>query len=103
MGRPPKRTDYQIRGRGRTENGSEYARDATFVEDASRIRKNPDIATRLRPFAYNLLRAGPNENIKMPNGAPGSTSTSSSRSRAVLRRAILRTEQPWRLSAQELR
>ena len=39
-------------------------RDATFAEDASRIRKNPDIAARLRSFAYNLLRAGPHENIK---------------------------------------
>jgi len=41
-----------------------YVRDATFAEDASRIRKNPDIAARLRSFAYNLLRAGPHENIK---------------------------------------
>ena len=39
-------------------------RDGTFAEDASRIRKNPDIAARLRAFAYNLLRAGPHENIK---------------------------------------
>jgi hypothetical protein len=53
-----------IRGHWRIENGSHYVRDATFAEDASRIRKNPDIAARLRSFAYNLLRAGPHENIK---------------------------------------
>jgi hypothetical protein len=35
-----------------------------FAEDASRIRENPDIAARLRSFAYNPLRAGPRENIK---------------------------------------
>jgi hypothetical protein len=39
-------------------------RDVTFAEDASRIRKNPDILARLRSFAYNLLRARGNENIK---------------------------------------
>ncbi len=27
------------------------------TEDASRIRKNPDIAARLRSFAYNTIRA----------------------------------------------
>ncbi|MFY9832153.1 MAG: hypothetical protein WAK66_05485, partial [Methylocystis sp.] len=48
----------------RIENGSHYVRDATYAEDASRIRKNPDIAARLRSFAYNLLRANGNENIK---------------------------------------
>ena len=30
------------------------ARHLAFAEDASRIRKNPDIAARLRSFAYNL-------------------------------------------------
>ena len=39
-------------------------RDVTFAEDASRIRKNPDIAARLRSFAYNLLSAGAHDNIK---------------------------------------
>jgi hypothetical protein len=32
-------------------------RDTAFAEDASRIRKNPDIVARLRSFAYNLIRA----------------------------------------------
>ena len=31
-------------------------RDTAFAEDASRIRKNPDIVARLRSFAYNLIR-----------------------------------------------
>jgi len=46
------------------ENGSHYVRDVVFAEDASRVRKNPDIAARLRSFAYNLLRAAGCENIK---------------------------------------
>jgi hypothetical protein len=32
--------------------------------NASRIRKNPDIAARLRSFAYNLLRAAGCDNFK---------------------------------------
>jgi hypothetical protein len=32
-------------------------------EEASRVR-DPDIAARLRAFAYNLLRTGRHENIK---------------------------------------
>ena len=60
----PEQWNAWIRGHWRIENGSHYVRDATFAEDASRIRKNPDIAARLRSFAYNLLRAGPHENIK---------------------------------------
>ena len=39
-------------------------RDVAFAEDASRIRKNPDIVARLRSFAYNLLRANGCDNIK---------------------------------------
>ena len=39
-------------------------RDVAFAEDASRIRKNPDIAARLRSFAYNLLRANGCDNMK---------------------------------------
>ena len=38
--------------------------DVAFAEDASRIRKNPDIAARLRSFAYNLIRASGVDNIK---------------------------------------
>ena len=60
----PEQWNAWIRGHWRIENGSHYVRDATFAEDASRIRKNPDIAARLRSFAYNLLRTGPHENIK---------------------------------------
>jgi len=53
-----------IRGHWRIENASHYVRDTTFAEDASRIRINPDIAARLRSFAYNLLRASGCENIQ---------------------------------------
>jgi predicted transposase YbfD/YdcC len=48
----------------RIENGSHYVRDTAFAEDASRIRKNPDIAARLRSFAYNLIRAAGGSNIR---------------------------------------
>ena len=68
-----------VRGHWRIENGSHYVRDATFAEDASRIRKNPDIAARLRSFAYNLLRATRQaKTSKTPDGAPRSISTSCS-------------------------
>jgi len=53
-----------IRGHWRIENGSHFVRDTTFAEDASRIRINPDIAARLRSFAYNLLRASGCENVQ---------------------------------------
>jgi predicted transposase YbfD/YdcC len=53
-----------IRGHWRIENGSHHVRDTTFAEDASRIRINPDIAARLRSFAYNLLRASGCENVQ---------------------------------------
>lgn len=36
----------------------------TFAEDASRIRKNPDIVARMRSFAYNLLRSQGIDNMK---------------------------------------
>ena len=35
-----------------------------FAEDASRIRKNPDIAARLRSFAYNTIRASGGDNVQ---------------------------------------
>jgi len=47
-----------------THHGNHSVRDAAFAEDASRIRKNPDIAARLRSFAYNLIRASRADNIK---------------------------------------
>ena len=45
-----------IRGHWRIENGSRYVRDVAFAEDACRIRKNPDIAARLRSFADNTIQ-----------------------------------------------
>ncbi len=53
-----------IRGHWGIENGSHYVRDKTFAEDASRIRKNPDIVARLRSFAYNLIRASGEDNVQ---------------------------------------
>jgi hypothetical protein len=50
-----------------------------FAEDASRIRKNPDIVARLRSFAYDLLRADGCDNIKTPDGALLSISELSSK------------------------
>jgi len=60
----PVRWNRWIRDHWRIENGSHYVRDNAFAEDASRIRKNPDIVARLRSFAYNLIRAGGCENIQ---------------------------------------
>jgi hypothetical protein len=60
----PERWNEWIRGHWRIENGSHHVRDVAFGEDASRIRKNPDIAARLRSFAYNLIRASGAGNIK---------------------------------------
>ena len=53
-----------IRCHWRIENGSHHVRDVTFAEDASRIRKNPDIAARPRSFAYNLLRSQGHDNMR---------------------------------------
>ncbi len=46
------------------ENASHYVRDVAFAEDASRIRRNPDIVARLRSFTYNLIRASGVDNIQ---------------------------------------
>jgi predicted transposase YbfD/YdcC len=63
-GPTPEQWNEWIRGHWRIENCSHYVRDTEFAEDASRIRKNPDIVARLRSFAYNLLRADGCDNIK---------------------------------------
>jgi hypothetical protein len=63
-GPTPQQWNAWIRGHWRIENGSHCVRDVAFAEDASRIRKNPDIAARLRSFAYNLLRANGCDNMK---------------------------------------
>jgi len=60
----PQRWNEWIRAHWRIENGSHYVRDTAFAEDASRIRKNPDIVARLRSFAYNLIRAQGCDNIR---------------------------------------
>ena len=60
----PERWNEWIRGHWRIENASHHVRDVAFAEDASRIRKNPDIVARLRSFAYNLIRASGDDNIQ---------------------------------------
>ena len=80
----PRRWNGSLRAHWRIENGSHYVRDTAFAEDASRIRKNPDIAARLRSFAYNLIRAAGGSNIRTLAGAPPSISTSSSNCRASI-------------------
>jgi hypothetical protein len=64
FGQTPQRWNEWIRAHWRIENGSHYVRDTAFAEDASRIRKNPDIVARLRSFAYNLIRANGCDNIR---------------------------------------
>ena len=60
----PESWNEWIRGHWRIENGSHHVRDLVFAEDASRIRKNPDIAARLRSFAYNTIRASGGDNVR---------------------------------------
>ncbi len=52
-----------IRKHWRIENKLHYTRDVTLREDASRIRKNPGIFTRMRSFAYNILRINQSDTI----------------------------------------
>ena len=47
------------------ENKNHHVRDITLAEDASRIRKNPDVFCVLRSFALNLLRANGSANISL--------------------------------------
>jgi len=63
-GQTPERWNEWIRGHWRIENGSHYVRDAAFAEDASRIRKNPDIVARLRSFACNTIRIARCQNVR---------------------------------------
>ena len=75
----PERWNESICAHWRIENGSHYVRDTAFAEDASRIRKNPDIVARLRSFAYNLIRPPDATTSEMPAGGPLSTSISCSK------------------------
>ena len=45
-----------IRRHWHVENKLHYTRDVTFLEDKSRIRRNPGIFARIRSLAYNILR-----------------------------------------------
>jgi len=63
-GQTPERWNEWIRAHWRIENGSHHVRDVAFAEDASRIRKNPDIVARLRSFAYNTIRTAGCQNVR---------------------------------------
>jgi hypothetical protein len=52
-----------IRNHWGIENRSHYTRDVTFLEDASRIRKNPGVFARLRSFGYNILKCNQSDTI----------------------------------------
>ena len=80
----PRRWNEWIRAHWRIQNGSHYVRDTAFAEDASRIRKNPDIAARLRSFAYNLIRAAGGSNIRNARWRAALDPTSSSNCRASI-------------------
>ncbi len=80
----PEQRNAWIRGRWRIENGSHYVRDATFAEDASRIRKNPDIARDYARSPTICFAPARTKTSKTPDGAPGSTSTSSSKQRGCI-------------------
>jgi predicted transposase YbfD/YdcC len=45
-----------IRGHWHVENKLHYVRDVAFLEDQSRIRRNPGVFARIRSFGYNILR-----------------------------------------------
>jgi len=51
-----KKVTAAIRGHWHIENKLHYTRDVTFLEDQSRIRRNPGIFARIRSFGYNILR-----------------------------------------------
>jgi len=53
---PASRAAAAIRGHWHVENKLHYTRDVTFLEDQSRIRRNPGVFARIRSFGYNILR-----------------------------------------------
>ncbi len=46
------------------ENTSHHTRDVTFLEDASRIRKNPGIFARMRSLAFNVLHCNKSDTTR---------------------------------------
>ena len=52
-----------IRNHWGIENRNHHVRDVSMNEDKSRIRNNPDIFTRLKSFALNILRVNKVKNI----------------------------------------
>lgn len=60
----PDQWNDAIRRHWHIENANHHVRDVTFGEDASRIRKNPDIFARLRSTACNILRHNGHDNMR---------------------------------------
>jgi predicted transposase YbfD/YdcC len=60
-----------IRDHWGIENRNHHVRDVTLGEDASRIRKNPEIMVKLRSAALNLLRTTGARNIRQARFAFG--------------------------------
>jgi predicted transposase YbfD/YdcC len=60
-----------IRGHWGIENRNHHVRDVSMGEDASRIRRNPEIMVKLRSIALNLLRSTGARNIKQARFAFG--------------------------------
>jgi len=52
-----------IRGHWHVENKLHYTRDVTFLEDQSRIRRNPGVFARIRSFGYNILRRNQTDTV----------------------------------------
>jgi hypothetical protein len=88
-GPTPEHWNEWIRAHWRIENGSHYVRDMTFAEDASRIRKNPDIVARLLLRIHSAPRRWERQHQKRPMA---------NRPRHQLHprnpKTVLRTEQP---------
>jgi hypothetical protein len=48
----------------RIENAIPSVRDVAFPEVSFRIPKNPNVAARLRSFAYTIIRASGSDNVR---------------------------------------
>ena len=62
---PAAQFNHLLRAHWAIENRLHHVRDTRLDEDASRIRRNPGIFSKLRSFALNLLRFNGVENISL--------------------------------------
>jgi hypothetical protein len=80
----PEQWNAWIRGHWRIENGSHYVRDATFAEDASASARTPTLPRACAPSHTICFAPGRTKTSKTPDGARGSTSSSSSKQRRCI-------------------